>query len=96
MVPHGERDMSEAVGTPDPVHDRPTGSVEPPPVRIWDGFPDLCGGPEALPWCSECFTDRRRTQACPWGALSRVVVEAAGDAPKDWRDWPRHDGTAHG
>ncbi len=96
VVPHGERDMTEPMSTPDPVDDGSPGSVEPPPVAIWDGLPDLCSGPESLPWCGECFTDRRRAQACPWGALTRVVVESARDRPKDWGDRPSHDGTALG
>lgn len=94
VIPHGERAVTEPTGPPDPVDNGATGSVEPPPVRIWDGLPDLCGGPETLPWCCECFTDRRRTQACPWGALTRVVVESAGDGPEYWGGPSDHGGTS--
>ena len=84
VIAHGEGAVPEPVRASEPVDDSPAGRVEPPPVRIRDGLPDLCGGPESLPWCSECFTDRRRAQACPWGALSRVVVESPGDGPEHW------------
>ena len=96
VVSHGERAMTVPASASGPVDDGAPGSVEPTHALIWDGLEDLCGGPESLPWCSECFTDRRRTQACPWGALSRVVVEAAGDGPDLWDDRPTHDGTARG
>lgn len=96
MVPHGEADVPEPTSTPDPVDQRAAWSVEPPPVAIWDGLPDLCGGPESLPWCGECFTNRRRAQACPWGALTRVVVESPRHRPDDSGPPLRHDGTAHG
>lgn len=84
VVPHGERAMTVPTGSPDPVDDRSAWSVEPTHALVWDGLEGLCGGPESLPWCGECFTDRRRAQACPWGALSGVVVKPPGDGPEHW------------
>lgn len=96
VTAHGEAHVPEPSATARKVDDGPAWSVEPPPVAIWDGLPDLCSGGESLPWCGECFTDRRRAQACPWGSLTRVVVESARDRSDDARATRGHDGTAPG
>lgn len=79
MVAHGEAHVPVPVPASGPVDERASGGVVPAPIGWWYLLPHGCCRGESLPWCAQCLADRRRAQACPWGALSLVERESRWD-----------------